>query len=141
MENLDYWERLEKLQLYSQERRRERYRIIFLWKVAQGYVSGYHANFTYSARRGRTIQVSPLCHNVPASVRKARDSSLQVKGAQLFNIIPRALRDISVGTPDQLKFQLDQGLSTIPDQPTIPGRPRCAASNSLLDQVPMVQIG
>ena len=38
MDGLDYWERLAALQMYSQERRRERYRIIFLWKVAQGLV-------------------------------------------------------------------------------------------------------
>ena len=35
MDGLDYWERLHSLHLYSQERRRERYQIIFLWKVAQ----------------------------------------------------------------------------------------------------------
>ena len=104
-------------------------------------MGGYRANFTYSARRGRVMQVSPLHHNVPASVRKARDSSLQVKGAQLFNIIPRALRDTSVGTTEQFKFQLDQWLSTIPDQPTIPGAARAASSNSLLDQVPLLQNG
>ena len=36
--DLDYWERLTALRMYSQERRRERYRIIFIWKVLQGYV-------------------------------------------------------------------------------------------------------
>ena len=40
MENKDYWERLEALKLYSQERRRERYSIIFLWKMSQGLVHG-----------------------------------------------------------------------------------------------------
>ena len=138
MEGLDYWERLDALHLYSQERRRERYRIIFLWKVAQGLVQGYRATFTSSPRRGREMQVSPLVNRAPASVRKAKESSLQVRGAQLFNVIPRALRDITAGSPDQFKFQLDEWLSTIPDQPTIPGRQRAAASNSLLEQVPLV---
>ena len=41
LEGQDYWERLESRRLYSQERRRERYRIIFIWKVLQGYVHGY----------------------------------------------------------------------------------------------------
>ena len=139
MENLDYWERLQSLHLYSQERRRERYCIIFLWKVAQGLVQGYQATFTTSPRRGRYMEVSPLNHAAPAPVKKARESSLKVKGAQLFNIIPRALRDISAGSPEQFKVQLDGWLSTVPDQPTIPGRPRAAKTNSLLDQVPMVQ--
>ena len=41
MTGLDYWERLAALQLYSQERRRERYQIMFVWKVAQGLAKGY----------------------------------------------------------------------------------------------------
>ena len=84
------------------------------------------------------MQVRPMCSKVAASVRKARESSLQVKGAQLFNSIPKALRELT-GSPAQFKMQLDQWLSTIPDQPTIPSRPRAASSNSLLDQVPLVQ--
>ena len=139
MDGLDYWERLKSLHLYSQERRRERYRIIFLWKVAQGLVQGYKATFTNSPRRGRLMQVSPLFNKALASVKKAKEASLQVRGAQVLNIIPRALRDIIVGSPELFKSKLDEWLATIPDQPTIPDRPRAAASNSLLDQVPLVQ--
>ena len=113
--------------------------IIFLWKVAQGLVKGYKATFLTSPRRGRLMQVKALCSKVPASVRNAREASLQVKGAQLFNSIPRAIRDINTGSSAQFKVQLDQWLSTVPDQPTIPGRPRPASSNSLLDQVPLVK--
>ena len=138
MSGLDYWERLQALHLYSQERRRERYQIIFLWKVAQGLVHGYQATFVQSDRRGRQMQLAPLCNQAPSSVRKARESSLQVKGARLFNCIPRDLRDTSTGTPDQFKIKLDAWLSTIPDQPTVQGRQRVAASNSLLDQVQTV---
>ena len=32
-ERINYWERLKVLRLYSQERRRERYRIIYVWKI------------------------------------------------------------------------------------------------------------
>ena len=138
MSGHDYWERLNSLHLYSQERRRERYQIIFVWKVAQGLVQGYQANFHTSPRRGRLMQLRPLCHSAPASVRRARESSLQVKGARLFNSIPRDLRDMSVGTQEQFKARLDLWLATIPDQPTIPGRARAATTNSLLDQVQLV---
>ena len=31
----DYWERLRTLRLYSLERRRERYRIIYIWKMLE----------------------------------------------------------------------------------------------------------
>ena len=83
------------------------------------------------------MEVSPLCNQAPASVRKAKESSLKVKGAQLFNCMPRALRDTNTGAPDEFKAMVDDWLSTIPDQPSIPGQQRAAASNSLLDQVPL----
>ena len=139
MAGLDYWERLKSLHLYSQERRRERYRIIFLWKVAQGQVQGYPATFAQSDRRGRLMQLAPLRHEAPAAVKKAKESSLQVRGAQLFNCIPRELRDTFTGTADQFKAGLDKWLADVPDQPTIPGRQRAAVTNSLLDQVQYLQ--
>ena len=38
---LSYWDKLLYLRLYSQERRRERYQVIFVWKISQDLVSGY----------------------------------------------------------------------------------------------------
>ena len=135
MAGMDYWQRLASLSLYSQERRRERYQIIFLWKVAQGLVQGYKATFTTNDRRGRLMVLAPLCNQAPTAVKNARESSLQVRGAKLFNSIPRDIRDTMTGTTEMFKNRLDDWLSRIPDQPTIPGRQRAASSNSLLDQV------
>ena len=135
MAGKDYWERLASLSLYSQERRRERYQIIFLWKVAQGLVQGYKSSFYQSDRRGRLMALAPLSNQAPSSVRKARESSLRVRGAKLFNIIPREIRDTSTGTTEMFKAKLDEWLSRVPDQPTIPDRLRAATSNSILDQV------
>ena len=140
MAGLDYWERLKSLHLYSQERRRERYRIIYLWKVAQGQVQCYPATFAQSDRRGRLMQLAPLRHEAPAAVKKAKESSLQVRGAQLFNCIPRELRDTFTGTADQFKAGLDSWLATVPDEPTVPGCPRAAATNSLLDQTALYHL-
>ena len=138
MTGLDYWERLSSLHLFSQERRRERYLIIFMWKVAQGLVQGYSTTFYSSQRRGRLAHLAPYKHQSPASVRSARESSLRVKGAKLFNIIPQELRDTTSGNVDNFKFGLDSWLATVPDQPSIPGRQRAAPSNSLLDQAPII---
>ena len=56
LRGLNYWEKLKELKLYSQERRRERYQVIFLWKISQGLVSGYSVDFTSAGqRRGRYI--------------------------------------------------------------------------------------
>ena len=132
--DLDYWERLKSLRMYSQERRRERYRIIFIWKVLQGYVQGYDIQWKQSPRRGRLVEVAQHHREAPTAVQKAREASLSVQGAKLFNLLPRHLRDMNTGTTDHFKAELDSWLENVPDQPTIPGRQRSAATNSLVDQ-------
>ena len=67
------------------------------------------------------VHVSPPRNSAQASVKKAKESSLLVRGAQLFNSMPRFLRDIQYGTVENFETELDQWLATIPDQPTIPG--------------------
>ena len=134
LEGLDYWDRLAKLGMYSQERRRERYQIIFIWKLSQGLVGGYSLQFQQSDRRGTTVLVPPMATGSPAAVRRAKEASLQVKGARLFNLVPQALRGMKGVTVDTFKAGLDSWLSGIPDQPTITGRQRAAKSNSLIDQ-------
>ena len=60
---------------------------------------------------------------------------MQVKGARLFNLAPKELRNMSRVSVDMFKSGLDAWLSKIPDQPTVPGRQRAALTNSLIDQV------
>ena len=48
IEGKNYWERLVDIQLYSQERRKERYMLIFLWKISHGMVGGPHFLLTAS---------------------------------------------------------------------------------------------
>ena len=135
MDGLDYWERLDKLGMYSQERRRERYMVIFIWKLSQGLVSGYKLPFNHSERRGLQVIVPPMATTAVSAVRKAKEASLQVKGARLFNLVPKEVRNMSGVTIDRFKYGLDTWLKSIPDQPTVPGRQRAALTNSLLDQV------
>ena len=117
LEELDYWERLQFLRLFSQERRRERYRIIFIWKCIQGHVEGYNLKSSVSPRRGRLIVLPKYSSKSPAAVHQARESSLAVHGARLFNTIPQHIREISSDSVDHFKHELDQWLTTIPDQP------------------------
>ena len=134
MEGKSYPERLEALGMFSQERRRERNIIVFLWKVSQGLVKGYKASFNYNERRGNLMILAPLKNSAPATVKKAREASLQVRGAKLFNLIPKELRDGFISV-DKFKADLDDWLKSIPDEPTSAGRQRAAESNSLLHQV------
>ena len=117
LETADYWDRLQLLKMYSQERRRERYRIIFVWKVLQGLVHGYPIPNRQSPRRGRLVDVAKFCSSAPSAVKKAREAN------------------ISTGTTYQFKRELDSWLECVPDQPTTQGRQRAAKTNSLIDQV------
>ena len=137
MEGLDYWQRLKALNMYSQERRRERYLIIFVWKIAMGLVNGYTMEFSYHPRRGWSAIPKDVPKSAPACVKRAREASLAVKGAALFNLCPQGMRYMASNHQDRFKDNLDSWLFEIPDQPSIPGCPRAAVSNSLLLQVPL----
>ena len=139
LDELNYWGRLQLLRLYSQERRRERYMVCFLWKLSCGLVSGYDLQWQWSDRRGRYAVPAPLARGAPAAVRRARECSLGVRGARLFNLLPASLRN-ETGNFIKFKKHLDIFLSGVPDQPTVPGLARAAASNSLLDQLPLLRL-
>ena len=136
---LNYWDKLQELHLYSQERRRERYQVIFLWKISQGMVSGYDLQFTsgIAGRRGRSIIPNTVVRAAPAAVRQARERSLGVKGVNIFNLLPEQIRSMNTDHVEYFKNHLDVFLSSIPDQPTMTGLGRAAENNSLLFQLPM----
>ena len=132
LDRMNYWEKLSELRVYSQERRRERYQICFLWKLSQGLVEGYTIDWQWSDRRGRLAIPKNISRSAPTKVRQYRERSLAVHGARIFNLLPVNLRNENSG---DFKNHLDIFLSKIPDQPTTPGLARVAESNSLLDQV------
>ena len=115
----DYWSRLRSLQMYSQERRMERYRAIFMWKILEGYVPNCGVDLaTQNERLGRKIKIPSLKKNGRQAVQTLREQSFQINGARLFNSLPKKIRNI---TKDQelFKASLDEYLSSVPDQPRI----------------------
>ena len=138
MESLPYRERLAKLKMYSQERRRDRYRCIFVWKVSMGLISGYNLEFRgEGTRRGRECEVAEIVRSAPSAVMKARENSLSVKGARLSNLLPAEVRNITSDKVRHFKTKLDEFLKDIPDEPDLP---RAAESNCLLHQIPMYRL-
>ena len=135
LQGLDYWQKLSHLRVYSQERRRERYQICFLWKLSQGLIDGYQINWQWSDRRGRYAIPKTIPSSAPTKVRLARERSLAVHGAHIFNLLPINLRNENSRDFPLFKNNLDIFLVTVPDQPTITGLARAAATNSLLDQI------
>ena len=67
-----------------------------IWTVMNGLVSGYTLEFAGSdgASRGRVCVVADIVRTSPAAVRRARENSLSVKGAKMFNLLPPYLRNI-----------------------------------------------
>ena len=71
LHHMDYWTQLKHLRLYSQERRRERYRIIYTWKIIEGHVPNIDGKIQtkWHIRRGRECLVPAVRRNVSAKVR------------------------------------------------------------------------
>ena len=72
MDALDYWERLSSLGMYSQEKRREWYQIIFVWKLSQDHVQGYTLPLYDSDRRGLQVALPPIAQRSSTTVKLAR---------------------------------------------------------------------
>ena len=91
---MSYWEQLKYLRLFSHERRRERYRIIYIWKILEGLVPNIQnldgcdtVVAKLSDRRGRMCIPPPICRNASASAKTLRDGSLPVRVQQLFKCL------------------------------------------------------
>ena len=106
-----------------------------------GLVDGYSLKFkNEGTRRGRECEVAEVVRNSPLEVRKARENSLSVKGAKLFNLLPSDIRNISSDNVLHFKTRLDSFLAKIPDEPTSAEQGRAADSNSLLHQLPLANL-
>ena len=119
LSSLNYWDRLKKLNLYSLQRRRERYKVILVWKIYHGFIpNSVNIVFQQSLRRGVTC-VRPLGSSRYKSVNTMRFQSFSSTATALFNTVPKEVKTIP--TLIQFKAALDRFLNTIPDTPPTPG--------------------
>ena len=139
--NLNYWERIKTLKFKSQQRRLERYRILYVWKILEGKVPNCGLNVNQCERKGRLCVIPGLVKTSKKSVQTLREDSFQVNGPRLFNSIPAHIRGMTRCNIHDFKFKLDKFLETVPDEPRtknlvpsatnqINGNP----SNSIIDQ-------
>ena len=103
-------------------------------------VSGYHIKFSSDGRRGRSVIPNTVVRAAPSGLRNAREITLVVRGARMFNLLPEKLRSMNSDHVEVFKNHLDVFLTSIPDQPTMTGLGRSADSNSLLDQLPQFYV-
>ena len=128
----NYWECLKQSKIYSLQRRRERYQIIYVWRILEGIVPNVNSSIkAYENRLGRLYHLS-ISKNQTS---KLRDCTLSVQGAKLFNVMPKSIRNLKNTPTEKFKNALDTHLKLIPDEPQIHGYTGCrrANSNSILD--------
>ena len=139
VKSLNYWQRLAQLKMYSQQRRMERYRVIYTWKILEGLVPNCGLEESTSIRRGREVKIPVVKGS--GRIRTLREGSFQIHGGKLFNSLPKKLRDLTKISIDEFKASLDQYLSSLPDEPKVSGYTPSACSqvdaspsNSIIDQ-------
>ena len=118
----DYWERLKYLNLYSIQRRFERYTIIYVWKILHEIVHNPGLEFR---KEGPAQLRHGLTCNVPKTVSKLREHSFLIRGPKLFNSLPKDIREFPFDSMiskqqaiDNFKKRLDDYLHQIPDEPS-----------------------
>ena len=141
MEEIDYHERLEKLNMYSLERRRDRYMIIYGWQQIEGLKENVLRLTTSWSGRYRTM-ISSKIPNEANGKRLSRVEKNLIYNCparrvqRLFNSIPGKIRNITDVTSDTFKRHLDEWLKKVPDQPRGKGCSKLVATetNSVLHQ-------
>ena len=135
MYEYDYWQQLKILKLNSLERRRERYVVIYVWKLLEGLVPNFGIEEAHNKRKGRYCVVPIVKTKGSIRIQSLRFNSFGVRGPRIFNSLPQKLRDMSGCSLDTFKRALDSHLKNIPDEPRVGKLIKyCAkASNSLLD--------
>ena len=136
--NLSYWDQLVSMKMLSIQRRLERYKIIYVWKVAELLVPACGISVSHGAetRLGRRV-VAEVTGRGRSSL---LDQSFQRQGPKLFNSVPSQIRNLSGCGVAVFKSQLDEYLGKIYDEPHLPGlTPRGIdeqgmASNSVIYQ-------
>ena len=143
MEGLNYHERLKKLKMYSLERRRDRYLIIYGWQQIESIkenvlrleLSERNSSRSIKSRQIPYYGIDGRKRILPSEKTKILQCPA-MKIERVFNCMPRYLRDKTRIKTETFKKHLDKWLSGIPDQPKC-GRYsgyNVANSNSIQDQ-------
>ena len=144
---LNYWEQLKTMKMLSLQRRLERYRILYTWKILEGISPNCGIEVKLEGGRvGRKCNIPKIQTKSQKWVQTLREQTFQINGPQLFNSLPAYLRNITKCGVDDFKTKLDKYLEKVPDEPSMRGLvPRACTSearpsNSILDQSRRIQM-
>ena len=82
----------------------------------------------------RILQIPCINHHTPRNIQALKHATFPVRDQQLFNTLPRDIRNMTGCKVDIFKRRSDKYLSTIPDEPQVLGytAQRSTDSNSIL---------
>ena len=131
LKDLDYWDRLKRLNITSLQRRRERYIIIHIFKIVNDMAPNDLCLEWYTNKRlGIKIKIPQVDYNVPKYASSLMESSFRIKGAKLWNLLPADVNMQHVLVP--FKEKLHKFLKMFPDKPPVCGY-ATQNGNSLID--------
>ena len=82
MASFSYWDHLAELNLYLLERRRERYQIIYTWRIVENQVPNFESTpieYHWNARCGRKCEVPNIVSSASSRIKTIRLASLPIK--------------------------------------------------------------
>ena len=136
LHDLSYCNRLKEMKLSSIQRRHERYKILYIYKIKEGLVPNlpshplkqedFALHFHQNSRTGiRCSLPHPKLYHNPAVIQ--RDSSFAQTSSDLWNCLPSSISSITQEPVHIFKRKLDKFLDILPDEP------RCNASGQYND--------
>ena len=139
--------RLKLLRLYSLERRCERFMIVYLFKMLHGFVPNIGMTYTENERNCIHLYQPTVKKAATACFKQMRTQSFSNSAARIYNSLPSPLKRKQaleenfdrVRVVEEFKKQLDNFLTTLPDQPATPGLTRAAETNPKVDQVDYIE--
>ena len=132
MQELNYWDRLSKLNISSLQRRREKIIIIHIWKILNKmYPNSSNLDFKEHIRTNSIRAILKPLPKLKGMALTKYEESFSIRGAKLWNLLPPELTKIT--NLNLFKIKLAKFLEKIPDKPPIAGYPYLN-NNSLLKQ-------
>ena len=132
MKEFNYWQRLKKLKLMSLQRRREKMIVSHVWKIKNGHFpNSIDLQFKLNKRSNSMKAVLKPMPQVRGRILTLFEKSFVIEACKLWNILPSELTHST--SKSSFTFLLNKFLSSVNDEPPIPGYPY-KNNNSLLEQ-------
>ena len=116
--HLSYWDRLAALNLSSVQRRFQRYRAIYTFKIISGLVPNCNLQWSTNPSSGRLCSIPKAPASATGKTKSIRQDSFQYQAPVIFNSLPLEICLID-GSLATFKLHLDNYLARLPDLPLV----------------------